>query len=170
MADSHISNRKSVSQAERYWRYIHSSVGRHNIAVWQHRAVDVLISILSLVAVVIIGWTTIWFSMKDYRVRRRQALLDTVLEIRACYSEEWVANGNKHPTPERHSVEGVKRLNLRRRLQANLACFRDENKYPLIRQLAYEESNTLWDWNHLEAVVDQAMEMMREDSKTLGSP
>ena len=166
MAGSYVSRQ----QAAEWWRYIHSRVGLHNIALWQHRAMDLIISIASVVVVVIIGWTTIRFSMKDYRVRRKEAVLNTVLEIRACYSEEWVANGRKHPTPEPHTVEGVRRLNLRRRLQANLACFRDENTYPLIRQLAYDDPKLDWGWDYLEKVVAQAMKMMRNESDTLGSP
>ena len=75
---------------------------------------DLIISILSVLAVVVIGVTTIQFSMKDY----------AVLEIRAPYSGQRIAHDEGWQRAE-HSPEAVARLNLCRRLEANSACFRD---------------------------------------------
>jgi hypothetical protein len=53
---------------------------------------------ISFVAVIVVGAITLRWAQHDYRVRRKEAVLDVVLEMRTLDSEQWVAAGRRLPS------------------------------------------------------------------------
>ena len=151
-----------------WWRYLHSAVGRHRIEVWQHHAVDVISLIIagfSFIAVIVVGWMTLRWAQHDYQVRRKEAVLDVVLEMRTLYSEQWVANGGRYVEPDPQKPAGVARDNLRRKLGARLALFPDRLRtYELIHKLA-DNPKEHWTVEFLKDAVDEGVALVRTEVK-----
>lgn len=124
-----------------------------------------IIAGLSFVAVIVVGTITLRWAKHDYRVRRKEAVLDVLLEIRTLYSEQWVAADKKYVEPGWETPEGVARDNLRRKLSARLAVFSDRlSSYDLIQELA-NNPKRLWGLPYLNDAVDQGVALMRTEVK-----
>ena len=132
--------------------------------------ISLIIAGLSFVAVIVVGTITLRWAKHDYWVRRKEAVLDVVLEMRTLYSEQWVAAGKTYVEPDWESPEGVARDNLRRKLGARLALFPDHlSSYDKMRSLA-NEPGTPWELDHLVEAVDEGVALVRTEVKEPRSP
>ncbi len=118
------------------------------------------IAVASLVAVVVLGgWTTraavraASQAAVDAKLRRVQALLDTVLEMRDTYSSQCIAR-DRGWAPAEHSVESLARLTLHRRLEVQLVPFSE----PLVATRALTHRN--WGFDSLKLAQDEVKDLL----------
>jgi hypothetical protein len=144
-----------------------SASERHNVEVWQHRAVDALmliVSLLSLLAVIVIGCITYGIMVRGYWDRRITAVLDTLLEMRDEYSKQYVANHGRHPTPNPGSVEKVRRQDLRRTLAGQVSVFDDDlASKTAIHCLATKDPEP-WGMDLLDTAIRSATDLLRDQA------
>jgi hypothetical protein len=103
---------------------------------------------------------------QDARVRRMEAVLDTLLEMRQLFSEQWAAHEDEVPEWKlhHHSPEHLARLDLNRKLQARLVPFDYEldptnptTSVPALARMPTEN----WGSQTLEQAVSEVSDLLR---------
>ena len=99
---------------------------------------------------------------QDAQVRRLEAVLDVVLNMRQIFNEQQFIRqpGHPPPTPEIHSPEALARLALIRKLEARLVPF--DEKFDTTTPTRILTNSYLWSTIHLEGSIDELKKFLKE--------
>jgi hypothetical protein len=103
---------------------------------------------------------------QDARVRRIEAVLDTVIEMRDLFSAQYIVHEHDGQpwTPAYHSPEAIERLALKRRLDARLVPFDEEfDSSTNVRTLTYTEN---WGNTILEGAITEVKKLLKSEVLT----
>lgn len=142
---------------------------------------------LSLIAVVVIGWRSVRLGARaahaaedsarasataateaartadlttqDARLRRIEAVLDVVLEMREAFNDQMAAHRDSPWVPPRHSPEELERSALCRKLEGRLVPFEHElDARRSVRSLALTYN---WGSGALEDAIEELKDLLR---------
>lgn len=97
---------------------------------------------------------------QDARIRRVEAVLDTVIEMRDLFSAQYIAHEHETPpwVPAFHSREAIDRIALTRKLDARLVPFTHEfNASTKVRTLTTTDN---WGTDILETAITEVRDLL----------
>jgi hypothetical protein len=99
---------------------------------------------------------------QDAQIRRIEAVLDVVLNMREIFNEQQFIRqpGHAPPTPEIHSPEALARLALIRKLEARIVPF--EDRFDTSTPTRILTNSYLWSTIHLEGSIDELKKFLKE--------
>jgi hypothetical protein len=99
---------------------------------------------------------------QDARVRRAEALLDVLLQMRELFNEQ-MATHESGWMPEHSSPEALAQLALRRKLEARLVPF-DAESARLKETNSFALSGNIWTNSILETAIEEAKAVLRQSA------
>ena len=102
---------------------------------------------------------------QDAQIRRIEAVLDVVLNMRQIFNEQQAQQqpGHPPPTPGMHEPEALARLALMRRLEARIVPFGE--RFNSMTPTHLLTTSYLWSTIHLEGSIDELKKFLKETAE-----